>query len=71
MKTKKLKSLKLNKASISNLQQVNGGAENANDAANNAAQDPIYFLSIGKACSKKNSCKRVCGDSTATITPIE
>jgi hypothetical protein len=71
MKTKKLKSLKLNKASISSLQQVNGGANNADDAADNAAQEPIHFLSIGRACSKKNSCKRVCGDSTATITPIE
>lgn len=68
MKTKKLTSLKLNKASISNLQRINGGAD---DAANNAAQEPVGFLSIGRKCSLKNSCRRVCGPSSATITPID
>ena len=70
MKKRTLNSLELNKSSISNLQHVNGGAD---AAANNAAQNqqPLDFLSIGKACSKRNSCRRVCGASSATITPIE
>ena len=61
MKKKNLNSLKLNKAPISNLQVLHGGSEEEQQQANNPAEEEAAdILSIGKVCSKNNTCRRVC-----------
>lgn len=59
MKKKNLKNLAIKKITVS---KINGGA--ATNANNDAAPD---ILSIGRPCSLRNSCKRVCGTSTNTM----
>lgn len=59
MKKRSLKNLVINKITVS---KISGGATDAN---NDAAAGAI--LSIGKKCSLRRSCPRVCGPSSNTM----
>ncbi|MEM6720702.1 MAG: hypothetical protein AAF611_15340 [Bacteroidota bacterium] len=68
MKKNNFKNLTLNKASISSLQyKLHGGFQEQQEGEEGPDDGPAPILSIGHACSLRNTCARVCIITARTL----